>query len=415
VISEGINLQRYASNIIHYELPWNPNRLEQRNGRIDRIGQLKDEVHIRTMIMKDSMEISILELLIKKAETIRKDRGYSGAYFGDESNLAEMIKVAHQTTRAKRKKKIEDKNQLLLKFGVDQPKEKVSDTKLLDKAISKKYKDPFDKETIERIEKESFYDSIDISLPDIDKRIEETHRIIGSKEEVNLFVRSAMNYLKCKIDERSDGFLSIHLSDKRLQFPIYGNVLEKVSFDPEDGLSYPDVRVLELGHPIIRRLIEIIKAEFFSISGAYGRNAAFFSENTESICFVYNALVRFTVGRTEKRVIEELITFAVDSFDNSLLPEEKTAALVPAKTTQKANDTEVMDLIAKALNESLYLEKLNLKIEERKNKLITERQELAKKIYRETKHDDDAKWVDEIVFIEKASQDLLTVTIVYPL
>lgn len=39
VISEGLNLQRLASNVVHYELPWNPNRLEQRNGRVDRIGQ----------------------------------------------------------------------------------------------------------------------------------------------------------------------------------------------------------------------------------------------------------------------------------------------------------------------------------------------------------------------------------------
>ena len=37
-ISEGINLQHAAAQVIHYELPWNPNRLEQRNGRVDRFG-----------------------------------------------------------------------------------------------------------------------------------------------------------------------------------------------------------------------------------------------------------------------------------------------------------------------------------------------------------------------------------------
>jgi superfamily II DNA/RNA helicase len=46
VISEGMNLQHAANQIIHYELPWNPNRLEQRNGRIDRYGQEEDEVVI---------------------------------------------------------------------------------------------------------------------------------------------------------------------------------------------------------------------------------------------------------------------------------------------------------------------------------------------------------------------------------
>jgi len=36
---EGLNLQKHCHRIIHFELPWNPNRLEQRNGRIDRYGQ----------------------------------------------------------------------------------------------------------------------------------------------------------------------------------------------------------------------------------------------------------------------------------------------------------------------------------------------------------------------------------------
>jgi superfamily II DNA/RNA helicase len=37
--SEGIDLQNHCSRMIHFEIPWNPNRLEQRNGRIDRHGQ----------------------------------------------------------------------------------------------------------------------------------------------------------------------------------------------------------------------------------------------------------------------------------------------------------------------------------------------------------------------------------------
>src|SRR5258708_5591266 len=40
--SEGIDLQNYCHRLIHVEIPWNPNRLEQRNGRIDRHGQKHD-------------------------------------------------------------------------------------------------------------------------------------------------------------------------------------------------------------------------------------------------------------------------------------------------------------------------------------------------------------------------------------
>jgi hypothetical protein len=44
--SEGINLQNHCSQLIHYEIPWNPNRMEQRNGRVDRHGQKHPEVHV---------------------------------------------------------------------------------------------------------------------------------------------------------------------------------------------------------------------------------------------------------------------------------------------------------------------------------------------------------------------------------
>jgi len=44
--SEGIDLQNYCSRLIHYEIPWNPNRMEQRNGRIDRHGQKAKAVRV---------------------------------------------------------------------------------------------------------------------------------------------------------------------------------------------------------------------------------------------------------------------------------------------------------------------------------------------------------------------------------
>ena len=44
--SEGLDLQNYCSKLVHYEIPWNPNRMEQRNGRIDRHGQKADQVRV---------------------------------------------------------------------------------------------------------------------------------------------------------------------------------------------------------------------------------------------------------------------------------------------------------------------------------------------------------------------------------
>jgi len=71
--SEGLNLQRTCRRVIHMELPWNPNRMEQRNGRVDRYGQ-KRKPEIRYLFYPDSPEDDVLNRIISKMETMEKDR-----------------------------------------------------------------------------------------------------------------------------------------------------------------------------------------------------------------------------------------------------------------------------------------------------------------------------------------------------
>jgi superfamily II DNA/RNA helicase len=68
--SEGLNLQRLGS-LINLDLPWNPTRLEQRKGRIQRIGQLRDEVLIYNMRYRDSVEDRVHSLLSERLRSIR--------------------------------------------------------------------------------------------------------------------------------------------------------------------------------------------------------------------------------------------------------------------------------------------------------------------------------------------------------
>ncbi|MGG4490074.1 DEAD/DEAH box helicase [Metabacillus idriensis] len=67
---EGINLQ-FCNHIINYDLPWNPMRLEQRIGRIHRLGQEKD-VYIYNMATKNTVEEHILKLLYEKINLFEK-------------------------------------------------------------------------------------------------------------------------------------------------------------------------------------------------------------------------------------------------------------------------------------------------------------------------------------------------------
>src|SRR5690606_9992054 len=70
---EGINLQR-AHLMVNYDLPWNPNRLEQRFGRIHRIGQT-EVCHLWNLVAEETREGEVYRLLLKKLEAERKALG----------------------------------------------------------------------------------------------------------------------------------------------------------------------------------------------------------------------------------------------------------------------------------------------------------------------------------------------------
>ena len=75
---EGINLQSRCSDLIHFDLPWNPARLEQRNGRIDRKLQPAEQVFCRYFIYDQREEDIVLDALVRKTEMIREELGSAG-------------------------------------------------------------------------------------------------------------------------------------------------------------------------------------------------------------------------------------------------------------------------------------------------------------------------------------------------
>lgn len=87
---EGINLQHRCYDLFHYDLPWNPSRLEQRNGRIDRRLQPMPEVFCRYFIYEQRSGDRILDALVRKTERINQELGEVGPVISQtiEDNLA---------------------------------------------------------------------------------------------------------------------------------------------------------------------------------------------------------------------------------------------------------------------------------------------------------------------------------------
>ena len=72
---EGLNLQRHCADLFHFDLPWNPSRLDQRNGRIDRKLQPAAEVFCRYFYYRQRREDDVLRVLVNKADRIREELG----------------------------------------------------------------------------------------------------------------------------------------------------------------------------------------------------------------------------------------------------------------------------------------------------------------------------------------------------
>jgi len=113
--SEGIDLQNHCSRLIHFEIPWNPNRLEQRNGRIDRHGQKSKKVLIHHFVGKGYNEregraadtrvgdleadLEFLMRAVRKIEAIREDLGKVGPVIAEQVEEAMLGRRSRLDTK----------------------------------------------------------------------------------------------------------------------------------------------------------------------------------------------------------------------------------------------------------------------------------------------------------------------------
>ena len=94
---EGLNLQAHCWNLFHFDVPWNPSRMEQRNGRIDRKLQPKPEVFCHYFVYAQRPEDRVLETLVKKTERIRKELGSLSQVI--DGKLGDLLKKGIQRTQ----------------------------------------------------------------------------------------------------------------------------------------------------------------------------------------------------------------------------------------------------------------------------------------------------------------------------
>lgn len=188
-LSEGINLQEHFTAVLHYDLPWNPNRLEQREGRVDRYGQPSDKVYAYLLWGEDNpIDKVVLNVLIKKVRDIQKATGVS-IVIGDENKsimdsvLKEVLldpkKIAQQET---------------LDFGDEFTNANTIITNQLEQAKIK----------AEKLRSIFAHESIDPKT--IEKELNEVDEVIGDVTTVEHFVVSGCRALGAIINQDLEGY-----------------------------------------------------------------------------------------------------------------------------------------------------------------------------------------------------------------
>ncbi len=110
---EGLNLQAHCNHLFHFDLPWNPGRLEQRNGRIDRKLRPAPEVFCHYFVYAQRPEDRILKKLVEKSERILEELGSLSQILGEK--LSDRF-----TKRGLRRTRIEKDEEEIESAGPDQ-------------------------------------------------------------------------------------------------------------------------------------------------------------------------------------------------------------------------------------------------------------------------------------------------------
>jgi hypothetical protein len=86
---EGVNLQNHCADLFHFDVPWNPSRMEQRNGRIDRKLQRSPQVRCHYFYLPQRPEDRVIDVLVRKTATIQQELGSLSPVV--EQNLTRLL------------------------------------------------------------------------------------------------------------------------------------------------------------------------------------------------------------------------------------------------------------------------------------------------------------------------------------
>lgn len=294
-LSEGINLQDGFNAVLHYDLPWNPNRLEQREGRVDRFGQKSRKVLAYLLWGEDNpIDVVVLRVLIRKIRDIQKSIGVSIAVGEDNRSIANAVLNAVLLNPAS--------------AFADTQMSLFRDQALIDSENMITGELELQKKKAVQLKNIFAHSSIDDQ--EIKKQLSEVDEIIGSMATVEDFVKAAVVHLGGKVERHGEGWL-LYTFNLPLHLKSAAGKSEKIkiSFDSPTPEGY---RYIGRNHRFTELLCQFIIALAFEQRDHYKKVARasvmqteFVKTKTTLIQFRVRNLIRES-GTRHNFVAEEM-------------------------------------------------------------------------------------------------------------
>lgn len=174
-LSEGVNLQHGFQAVVHYDLPWNPTRLEQREGRVDRFGQRSTYVRAVTLYGEDNgIDGVVLEVLLRKHRAIQKATGVAVPVPEAADSLVQAL-VQGVLLRGS------EERQLTLDVEAEEAAE----------ALERQWRDAAERES----KAQTRYAQRTIHTDEMQQEIDALRQAIGNRDDVIRFVRTSLTKL----------------------------------------------------------------------------------------------------------------------------------------------------------------------------------------------------------------------------
>mgnify|MGYP001079357596 CR=1 FL=1 len=280
---EGINLQ-FCHIMVNYDLPWNPNRIDQRIGRLHRYGQKRD-VKVHNLFILDTREGVILGRLMQKINKIEKELG------GKNSDIVGLVLEG-----------VNLEDVIMNALAENRPVEAALED--LDDAIEKR------KTAYKRIEKSFLMDLKKFDLDSTLKVIEESKERSASEEDIKRFIQIFFDQFGGRIESSRKKEVYRLYPPKEILIEGIKEKYERITFSKEIAkeLGTDEVEFLAFGHPLLEAVIDYIRDENWIFGG---RVAVKLSRNVDEPGLLFNFIMKF-IDANGDLLFEEILPLLVD-------------------------------------------------------------------------------------------------------